>query len=331
VKIIVTGATGCLGRNVAETFHGDGMEVVATGRSTTIGAELRNRGVDFRTADIRDPAQLDRVLSPADCLVHCAGRSGDWGTYRDFHETNVIGTRNVVDACRRHGLTKIIFVSTPSIYYTGKDRYDVSESDPLPDKQRTHYARTKLIAESDLLQSPQSDYKAMVFRPRAVYGPHDRTFVPRILRLAKKKHLPLINDGRALTDITYVGNFVDAVKRSLEAPDRAWNQAYNLSNGEPITMREWFSQVLAIFGRPFRPKNVPEPVAKAIALSMELLGHLPFGPKKPAMTRFSVGYMARSMTMAIDKARENLGYIPRIGNREGFGKCAEWYGSKGAG
>lgn len=327
MRIIITGATGCIGRNLAESLHGEGIEVVATGRSEKVGAELRERGIEFHAADIRDAARLAQVLSPADCLVHCAGRSGDWGRLRDFHDANVLGTRNVAGACRQHGIRKLIFVSTPSIYFTGRDRLDISESEPLPERQRTNYARTKLIAERELLEGRQKDEEVMVFRPRAVHGPYDRTFVPRVLMLAEKKNLPLINGGEALTDITHVDNFVDAVRQGLTAPDAAWNEAYNISNGEPIRMRDWFEQILSFFDRPFRPKNVPEAAAKTVAGTMELLSLLPFGNKTPAMTRFAVGYMARSMTMSIEKARRNLGYSPRIDNREGFRRCAEWYAS----
>jgi nucleoside-diphosphate-sugar epimerase len=158
-----------------------------------------------------------------------------------------------------------------------------------------------------------------------VYGPHDNTIVPIILKLAEKDNIPMINGGTAVVDVTYVENYVDAVKKSLKAKDAAWNHAYNISNGDPITMREWFAEVLKIFDVPFRPKDIPVPMAKAMAGLMEAASVLPFGPKKPAMTRFTVGYMARSMTLSLERAKDMIGYAPRIGTREGFERYAEWY------
>jgi nucleoside-diphosphate-sugar epimerase len=325
MKVIITGATGFIGRNLAETLHADDVEVLATGRSPDKGEQLRKQGIEFRPADLLDLTRLTGLFTPADCVIHCAARAGDWGSYRDFYQANVIGTQNVIRACKHHQIKKILFISTPSIYYNGRDRYNISESDPLPARQTTHYSKTKLAAEKELLALQLQGFRVIVFRPRAVYGPYDQIIVPRILKMAEKKNLPLINDGQALVDITWVGNFVDAVRRSLVAPDTAYNQVYNISNGDPIRLKDWFAQILEIFGRPFKPKNVPEPMAKTVALAMELASRLPFGPKKPSLTRFSVGYMAKSMTLSIERAKKHLGYHPEIGNQESFEKYARWY------
>ncbi len=326
MKIIITGATGFVGRNIAENFHDNNLHVVATGRSLKIGDELKNKGIRFKKADILDLNQLTDAFTPADCVIHCAGKHGDWGEYKDFFEVNVAGTRNVIEACWRCKIKKIIFISTPSIYYTGKDRYDISESDPLPDRQLP-YGKTKLTAEKELLSLCAEGFKIIIFRPRALYGPYDNTIVPRILQLSEKKRFPLINNGKASVDITYIDNFVDAVKTSLYAEDNVWNEVYNISNGNPISVRDWFSQVLEIFERPFIPKNIPVPVAKFIAGIMEFASHLPYGDRKPSMTRFSVGYMGKSMTMAIDKAEQKLCYSPNVSNQQGFERYAKWYKS----
>lgn len=324
MTVIITGVTGFLGRNIAESLVKEGMVVIGTGRSQLVGGNLKALGVDFRPADIR-ASNFIQALSPADCLIHCAGKTGDWGDYRDFYQVNVEGTRNVINAAKKHGIGRIIFISTPSIYYNGKDRLSISESDPLPAKQRSAYAKTKLMAESELMALKDDDFQVMIFRPRAVFGPYDSTFVPRILTMGRKKRFPLINGGRALVDITCVENLVDAVQRAMIAPDRAWNEVYNLTNGEPVTIKDWFSRMLSFFGQDMVARNLPVPMAKVAALLMESAGRLPFGPKRPMMTRFSVGYMSRSMTMSIDKVKHFLGYIPKVSNEEGFRRCAEWY------
>jgi len=320
-----------MGRNLAESFKAYGMKVVATGRSRAVADELKNQGIEFLNADILKQGQLNAVFSPSDCVIHCAGKSGDWGKYDEFYETNVVGTRNVVEACKTHRIGKLIFVSTPSIYYTGQDRFDVTEDEPLPKRPLTNYAKTKLEAERELMSRVKDGLKVIILRPRAVYGPHDKVFVPRILKMSERKQFPLINNGCALTDITYVDNFVEAVRKCLTAPDEAWNETYNISNGEPITMKDWFSRMLKILGRPFNPKNIPESSAKAVAGLMEFASGLPFGPKEPTLTRFSVGYMSKSMTMSIEKAKKKLGYMPRVNNRQSFEEYAKWYESKSDG
>jgi nucleoside-diphosphate-sugar epimerase len=324
MRIIITGATGLVGRNLVECLNEKDVDVIATGRSPEVGAELREHGIAFRQADIRDKEQSINSFSPADFVIHCAAITGPWGRYRDFYDTNVVGTRNIIAACKHHRIKRIIFISTPNIYYTGKDRYNISESDPLPDRIITNYAKTKLISEKELMALQPEGFKYIILRPRAVFGRYDNTFVPRILRLAEKRRMPLINSGQALVDLTCVDNFIDAVNACLAAPESSWNQIYNISNNEPITIKDWVSTVLEIFGKPFKPKNVPVPLALFMAAIMESVSYFPFVNKEPSMTRFTVGYMARSMTMNISKAKEMLGYFPKISNRKGFKRYAQW-------
>jgi len=323
MKVIITGATGFIGRNLAEALHHDGLEVIATGQSLKVGKKLEQKGITFVPGDIRYPDQTDNAFSPADCVIHCAGKAGDWGKFTDFHMINFMGTNNVIQSCARHEINKLIFVSTPSIYYTGRDRINILESDPIPKKQFA-YGKTKLMAEKNLLELAKKGFKTIILRPRAVYGRYDNTFVPRILAMSEKKAFPLVNNGSALVDITCIDNFIGAIKDCLSAPDDAWNEIYNISNSEPVTVREWFLLILNIFNRPFRPKNIPYPVAGMIAGMMEGLSLLPFGNKMPSMTRFSVGYMARSMTLSIEKAKQKLNYSPQISNKQGFEDYKKW-------
>jgi len=257
MKIIITGATGFVGRNLAERFQADGIQVVGMGRSPVIGAELGRQGIGFIRADICNVDQVMEAFSAVDCVIHCAGKSGPWGRFRDFYRTNVLGTRNVVAACRHHRIDKLIFISTPSIYFTGEDRFNVSENDPLPSRQRSNYAKSKLIADTELINSGTKEFRTIILRPRAIVGPYDNTFVPRILRMAEKRHMPLINDGRALVDLTYIDDFIDAVGNALNAAGDAWNEIYNISSGDPITVKEWISEILQLLDMPFRPKPSP--------------------------------------------------------------------------
>jgi len=324
MRIIVTGATGFIGRNLAESFNKEGIDVVATGRNQGVGQKLKRDKVYFAPADIKNTAQVEQAFLTADFVVHCAAKAGDWGKYKEFYETNVIGTKNVINACIQKGIKRIIFISSPSVYFNGENRFDILEDDPVPEKQFS-YGKTKLISESELLSIKNIGLKAIILRPRAVYGKYDNIIIPRILKLSEKKRFPLINNGQALTDITYIENLIDAVRACFSAPDSAWNEIYNISNGDPIRIKDWFSQVLLIFDRPFKPKNMPESIAKKVAVLMEVLSLFPSANKQPALTRFSVGYMARTMTMSIEKARQLLGYSPKVGNREGFEIYRNWY------
>ncbi len=325
MKVIITGATGFIGRNIAESMQEDGAEVTGLGRNVEIGKVLTEKGIEFLENDITDTERLIELFSNADYVVHSAGKSGDWGSYRDFYNNNVIGTRNIIEACKKHNIFRIVFISTPSVYYNGRDRLDILESDPLPKKMATNYAKTKFICENELFSSyHESGIKTIVLRPRAVYGAYDKTIIPRILKMAEKDQFPLIKGGKALTDITYINNLIEAVKLCLKANDDSWNEIYNISNGQSVTIFDWFSEMLQIFEKRFQPKTIPERAAKIIAGINELICTIPSVNTKPSMTRFSVGYMSKSMTMSIEKAKEKLGYSPVFSNSEGFQNYKEW-------
>ena len=324
MKVIITGATGFIGRNIAEKLHSNDVKVITTGRSEEVGQLLTKQGIEFVKADITKQNEINSVFSKSDFVIHCAARAGDWGNYSEFYDVNVNGTKNIINACKDNDIKRIIFISTPSVYYSGKDRYDIKENAPLPSKQ-FYYGKTKLIAEKELLSLSSEGFKTIVLRPRAVYGKYDNIIIPRILKLAENKKIPLINKGKALVDITYIDNLVGAVINCIEASENSWNNIYNISNGEPISLKKWFSLVLKVFNRPFNYKNVPLPMVKFIAIINEYKSKLFFGNKKPTMTRFSVGYMSKSMTMSIEKAKQKLKYSPKFSNKLSFDEYMKWY------
>jgi nucleoside-diphosphate-sugar epimerase len=189
----------------------------------------------------------------------------------------------------------------------------------------TPYGRTKLIAEQKLLAADPREFSVIILRPRAVIGPYDNTIMPRILRLAARRRFPLIDGGRALTDITWIDNLTDAVRLSLTSSDRASHRVYNICNGEPVSIRDWFAGILKALNRRFNPVSIPVKAAALLAGLMETASRLPGGPREPAFTRFSVNYMARSLTMSLENANRYLGYRPRTGNTESFARYAEWF------
>ncbi len=322
-KVIITGATGFIGRNLSERLYQDGVKVLATGRDGDMGRRLESKGIEFRGADIVAADQLVRALSPAECLIHCAGKAGDWGAFDEFYKTNVIGTRNAVRACRHHGIGRMIFISTPSVYFDWQHRLDIKESEPLPAVQQAHYSSSKLEAERELFATAGDDLQVIVLRPRAVFGPYDRTFVPRVTRMARKRSFPMIGGGKAIVDVTYIENLIDAVRACLAAPSDAWNEVYNISNGDPITIARWFELLLGVVGERFRPQNIPEWMARMVAAVMEFSALFPFVSHEPLITRFSVGYMSRSMTLSIEKAKKKLGYVPRFDTLSSFENYSE--------
>lgn len=323
MRIAITGATGIIGRNLCHYLSAGGHQISATGRDAGTGKELESDGISFIAADITERSSLDRVFAGCDLAIHCAALAGEYGSRELFHQVNVVGTENVIQSCRKSGVSAIIALSTPSIYFNGRDRLHIKESDPLPERQLSLYGKTKLEADRLLLASAAEDLSVILLRPRAVYGPHDRIIIPKILAMAHKGPVPLINGGTALVDITWIDNLLHAVGCCLEAPETAWNQVYNISNGEPAALRAWFSSIYKALQREHTFKSVPKTMAMAAAVVSEALAGLPFGNRKPQLTRFSVGYMAHSMTLNLEKAERLLDYSPVVDNETSYSLLAQ--------
>ena len=197
-KVLVTGATGFLGRATAVRFRDLGWDVTGLGRDEKIGRQLAAQGIPFLQADLRNRQQIEDACAGRDYVIHCAALSSPWGAYRDFYETNVGGTEHVVSGCVRHGARRLVHVSTPSVYFNYRDRLLVSEQEELPRKPVNSYAATKLMAERVVADAAGNGLSSIIVRPRAVFGPGDTSLFPRLLRVNDSRGIPLIGGGEAL-------------------------------------------------------------------------------------------------------------------------------------
>lgn len=324
-KALVTGATGFLGQHVCMRLSRMGWKVTGLGRNESAGAKLEEQGIRFVRADLRDEESVVRACAGQEAVFHCGALSSPWGPYRDFEAANVDGTRHVAAGCLKHDVRRLIHISTPSIYFDNRDRLDIRENDPLPVKPVNAYAATKLLAERVVFQAFEDGLPGLILRPRAIFGPLDRTLLPRLMRANESQGVPLINGGDALLDLTYVDNVVDAMLLGWGAPQGALGQAYNITNGEPAMLRDVLKELFAGMGTPLRTRNVPYPVAYGAAAFMEWSHRLLPALGEPALTRYSIGVLARSQTLDIALAREKLGFAPRVGLSEGLRAFAEWW------
>jgi nucleoside-diphosphate-sugar epimerase len=314
MKIAITGATGGLGRNLVDFFHRRGDDVTALGRNETIGRSL---GVRFLAGDLADATYVKQSLAGQDVVIHSAALASPWGHWSDFEKANVIGTQNVVDSSRE--CSRLVYISTPSIYFSGFPASRISESDPLPEPA-THYARSKLMGEK-IVRS--SELTTFTLRPRALFGPHDAVILPRIIRVMKRGVFPLPARGDALTDVTYVDNVVHAVALCLTADKRFSGRAYNITNDESMSIRELTRLVSEAMKLDVKFVNAPlKPLMLAGSLLEKLATHVTH--REPLLTRYSVGLLGITQTLDISRAKEDLGYKPIVSVREGLTRYTEW-------
>lgn len=327
MNVLVTGATSGLGRNAAEWLLGEGYRVRATGRDEVAGAALRQRGGEFVPLDLAcaSTAEISPLLDGIDAVWHCAAKSSPWGDQASFHAANVAATEKLASIAGQRGIRRFVHISTPSIYFDFAHREDVDESYRAK-RFVNHYAATKYEAEQLLArlvpEHPATCY--VILRPRALFGPHDRVILPRLLRQMRHDRgvLRLPGGGRARLDLTFVLNVVHAMHLAT-TQSLASGAIYNISNHEPGRLADILERLLKQeMGLDCRLQAVPYRLLDALAGGLELAAR--WTGREPALTRYGVGAVNFSMTLCNARAIAELGYTPRYTMDEGIRLTAAW-------
>jgi nucleoside-diphosphate-sugar epimerase len=310
---LVTGATGFLGGAVARRLLAAGEPVIAVGRNREKLAALARLGAM--------PLDLDLVHSPppqslpsATYLVHCAALSSPWGTRRDFEAANVGGTQRAMDLARAAGVRRFVHISSPSVYFRFADQELVPEDTILPVPVNA-YAATKAKSETLVLAAPEFD--PIVLRPRGLYGPGDTALLPRLLRAARQRPLPLMRDGNAATDLTYIEDVVDAILAAMRAPSPA-SRIFNISGGQALSIRNVAEEAATKAGIQVRWRQLPWHAVQTVTRLNEALHTALPGRPEPAVTAYGAGLFAFRQTLDISLARDQLGWRPQVSFREGL-------------
>lgn len=323
MKALVTGATGFLGLKLAMRLNQMGYEVTGSGRNPLIGQQLVQAGIRFLPTDLADETAMVQACNGQDVVFHCGALSSPWGPYRSFYESNVLGTRHVITGCKKHGVKRLIHVSTPSLYFHFRDQLEIHESDPLPPRFANHYAKTKWMAEQEVDRAFQQGLPVITIRPRALFGPGDNAILPRLLKANERGWVPLINGGQVLLDVTYVENVVDALLLCEQAPEAALGKKYNITNEEPVYLRDLLETLFQGLEQPFRYKKIPYKAAYGMASMMEMAARI--SGKEPTLTRYTVGVLGKSQTLDISAAKNMLGYQPKVRIEEGIEVFIRWW------
>ncbi|HSY62228.1 MAG TPA: NAD-dependent epimerase/dehydratase family protein, partial [Cytophaga sp.] len=254
-----------------------------------------------------------------------AALSSVWGSYYDFYDANVLTTKNLLDTAIQNGVSKFIFISTPSIYFDFTDRYNVLENDALPEKSVNAYASTKLIAEQFVLAKNSDQIKTVALRPRAIIGAEDTVIFPRIIRAYTDGRLKIIGDGNTLGDLTAVSNVIEAVHCCIRAGDAAMGQAYNISDGTPVLLWPTINRILKELGYAPITKKISAGLVLTIASIIEGTAKVFNAKKEPSITKYGIGVLAKSLTMDIRKAKDVLNYKPVQTTEEAINEFILWY------
>ncbi len=324
MRALVTGGGGFLGGAIVRLLvaRGDRVRGLARSQYPTLAA----LGVEQHQGDVADLDAVKNAARDCDVVFHVAAKAGLAGRYRDYHRANVAGTENVLAACRAHGIARLVYTSSPSVVFDGRDMEGVDESVPYPKHYHAHYPATKAQAERLVLSANGPDLATVALRPHLIWGPGDNHLVPRILARGRAGRLRRIGGVNKPIDSVYVDNSADA---HVLAADRlapgspVAGKAYFISNGEPMPLWDLVNRLLAAGDVAPVTRSVPFALAYAAGWLLEKAYAVARPQSEPPMTRF----LARELTTAhwfdIGAARRDLAYRPRVTIAEGLRRLRE--------
>src|SRR5438067_7849488 len=315
-QVFVTGGSGFIGGRLIERLIADGHSLRALARSQAAADRVREHGAEPVRGELDDGASLRAGAEGCELAFHAAATLGDWGRREDFERGNVTGTFNVLAACADAGVRRLVHVGTEAALMAGAPLVEVDESAPLQPDSPVLYSATKARAEQAVLDANREGFETVVVRPRFVWGAGDTTLLPAITEMVRRGRFAWIAGGRHRTSITHVDNTVEGLM--LGAVRGRTGNAYFVTDGEPVSFREFVTELLATQHVAAPSRSVPNPVPGALARAGEALGRLLRLPGSPPMTRFAYWVSTQECTIRIDKARDQLGYAPVTSIDEGL-------------
>lgn len=321
-RVLVTGAYGFLGKYVIDELVKNNYKVLAFGRNKTKMQQLKKKNVDIFIGDFCNKDDALKATENVDYVIHCGALSTVWGKREDFINTNVNGTMNLVESCRKNKVKRFVYVSSPSIYAGKMDRTNIKENDYDENNKLNYYIESKILAEKEL--DKNRDVNWVIIRPRGLFGIGDTSIIPRLIRVNSKIGLPLFNKGKNYVDMTCVENVAHALRLCLES-EKAVGNIYNITNGEPQCFKDLLEELFDKLGVKPKYMFININVIYFISCLIELFYKTFRIYKEPMLTKYNVCTLGYSQTLDITKAKKDLKYKPIITLSEGIEKYAKDY------
>jgi len=307
MNVFITGAHGFIGHYLVKELINNGYQIKGLSRK----AQPSHEDKEFIKGDITKPETFSSALKDIDMVFHNAAYAMDWGKKNDFYEINVNGTKNVAEACREHGIKRLIYTSSAGVYGYPKNEKIITEETekkPLNMYQKTKYEGEKVLkAYDDLLIS--------AIRPPLVFGPGSPALKIAFSNLEKGKMM-YIGDGTQQLSIAHPVDVARCMR--LIAENDTKGEAFNVVSFI-CQINEFMEAISEKTGIDPPTKHVPFSIAYAVAWLTETF------KKNPTLTRFRVKSLGTTRIISAEKAKQSIGYSPTYDFSSTVEEIVEWY------
>ena len=320
---LITGATGFVGSHLAEACLAKGWAVRALVRAGSDTAALEKAGVSLLRGELTDAPALN-AGEGVDVVFHCAARVGDWGPIDEYRAVNVEGLRGLLEAVKGRPLTRFVHFSSLGVY-AARDHFGTDETEPLPAAHIDGYTQSKVEAERlALTYQREHGVPVVVLRPGFIYGPRDRTILPKLVENLRAGIVRYLGTGEQALNTIYVANLVGGAIRAAETPGVV-GEVFNLTDGERVSKRRFIEGVADGLGLA-RPKgSVPMWLARILANVLEGTSRAVGAKQPPRLTQARLKFLGLNLDFSIEKARARLGYAPTWTFERGLAETLGWY------
>lgn len=316
----VTGGSGFVGRNLIRQLRARGDPVRALVRSSAAAKIVEALGAAPVMGELDDVGSLQRGMAGCDTAFHAAAEVSEWGPRDRYWRVNVDGTAHALKAARAAGVKTFVHVGTEAALCDGAPLIDVDETRPLPEHPLPRYPETKAEAERLVRAANAPDFRTVVVRPRLIWGNDDTSVLAAMVGAVKAGRFMWMDGGRYPTSTTHVDNVCEGLL--LAAEKGRGGEAYFVTDGPPVELRDFVGRMLATQGVDAGGKSVPKGLALLLARAGEWIWDT-FGLKgNPPATRMAVHLFGEPVTVSDARARRELGYQGKVTREQGLADLA---------
>jgi nucleoside-diphosphate-sugar epimerase len=314
----VTGGSGFVGRRLIEKLIARGVMITALARSDAAARMVTGLGANPCPGGLDNVAAMTEGMRGCDTVFHVAGHLSEWDPYKAFHDANVIGTRNVVQAASAAGIATLAAVGAAAVVMAGpQPMRGISEDTPLQRPSWAPYIATKAEAERIVCEANRDGFKTVVVRPPFIWGA-GMPMLDEIIAAVKSGQFALPDGGGQMMSTSHVDNVVECLV--LAAERGRGGQAYFVADGDTSTLKDLATALLATRGMPPVKRTAPFALAWRMAGLMEGAWRLFHVRSKSPVTRQTLRMIGQDFTVHTSKAHRDLGYAPIISRAEGLAR-----------
>ena len=324
-KVLVTGATGFLGKRLAKRLVDEGYPVRALARKLSNVGALKKWGVEVVFGDLCDESSIVSAVKGVDVVVHAA--AGTSGTAKDSDTATVQGTGNILEACRTSRIKKLVYISSCNVYevagYT-KNQVVTEEAQleryPL---RRGHYSAAKLHAEALVTEAMNHDgCPTVVLRPGTLYGPGAEVYTRMMGASFARRVFVVFGDGESELPLVHVDNAVDSIVECIRS-SAADNQVFNVVDQDLVTKKMYMEQVV----KPLYPKAIVIycPMSLLVILTWLQEKLLAIIGKQPFLSVYRLVSSQKRVMYGTSKIQNAIGWRSRIRFEQGAEQLLMWH------